>query len=112
MGADYAWIGLVKRGDGIVLTQVSCLGSDQGGAEKEWASVPVREKTIWLRARVTTGAAVKFSYSVDGSKFVDAGEPFVAKPGRWIGAKIGLFALTPRPVIELGNADFDDFRIE
>ena len=112
MGSDYAWIGLSRRGDDVVLTQVSCLGADQGGAEREWASVPTKTQNVWLRARVSAGANVRFSYSVDGASFIDVGAPFVAKPGRWIGAKVGVFALATRPAAEFGYVDFDEFKVE
>ena len=99
-------------GDDVVLTQVSCAGADLGDAEKEWSSVPLESANVWLRTQVTTGANVRFSYSVDGASFIDVGAPFVAKPKRWIGAKVGLFALPTSPGGEFGYADFDAFKVE
>jgi hypothetical protein len=72
----------------------------------------MRARNVWLRARVSTGAHVRFSYSVDGSSVVDVGTPFVAKPGRWIGAKVGIFSLATQPAAEFGYADFDEFKVE
>jgi beta-xylosidase len=112
MGADYGWIGLRKRGDALVLVQVSCIGADAGGTEKEWASVPVTSPNIILRAQVASGAIVRFSYSVDGKSFVGLGSPLTAKPGRWVGAKVGLFALGTGTVAESGYADYDWLRVE
>lgn len=40
------------------------------------------------------------------------GEPFTARAGRWIGAKMGIFAVGPGRLHETGYADFDWFRIE
>jgi hypothetical protein len=54
----------------------------------------------------------RFSYSVDGTNFNDVGTPFTAKQGRWIGAKVGLYALGTVAVSEYGFADIDWFRIE
>jgi beta-xylosidase len=112
MGTDYTWIGLRKRGDGLVLTQVGCLNADQGNAESEWASRPVNSNSVWLRARVVDDAKVRLSYSFDGKTFNDIGREFTAQPGRWIGAKIGLFAMGAPGTTEYGNADFDDFIVE
>ncbi len=112
MGTDYAWIGLRRHGDALELTQVGCLNADQGNAESEWASLPVTSNTIWLRARVADQAKVRFSYSLDGKTFTEAGQEFTAKPGRWIGAKVGLFAMGAPLTPEYGNADFDDFIVE
>ena len=72
----------------------------------------MKGQTVWLRARVSAGANVQFSYGVDESAFIEAGASFVARPGRWIGAKVGLFALASRPGAEYGYADFDSFKVE
>jgi beta-xylosidase len=53
-----------------------------------------------------------FSYSTDGTNFTPAGESFTARAGRWIGAKVGLFAVRSGPTSENGYADFDWFRVE
>lgn len=56
----------------------------------------------YLRVTITPHAVARFSTSTDGKTFTPAGKPFIARPGKWIGAKVGLF----------GHADFDDFVIE
>jgi hypothetical protein len=61
--------------------------------------------------KVSAGASAVFSYSADGTAFTDIGAPFIAKPGRWIGAKLGLFALGSVPVWEYGYSDVDWFRV-
>jgi hypothetical protein len=40
------------------------------------------------------------------------GEPFKARPGRWIGAKFGLFAVRPWDSAKAGYADYDWVRVE
>ena len=111
MGTDYAWIGLRKRGDALALVQVTCLGADAGGREQEIASLPAASNVVYLRARVGADATVRFGFSTDGQTFQDLGAPFTARAGRWIGAKIGLFALGAGPAWEFGYADVDWFRI-
>ena len=59
---------------------------------------------------------MRFSYSLDGKAFVPLGAEFETRPGRWVGAQIGLFAQaqdgTPASVAtSVGFADFDWFRI-
>jgi hypothetical protein len=61
---------------------------------------------------VQPSAVCQFSYSNDGEEFEPIGQPFVAKPGRWIGAKVGLFCIAPQESNSQGYADFDWFRIE
>jgi beta-xylosidase len=112
MGADYSYISLKKRPQGLVVSQIICKGADQGAAEVESTPVPLTSNTVYLRAHVGQNAEVKFAYSTDGTTFTDLGQPVTAVPGRWIGAKVGLFALGSIPVSEFGYADIDWFRIQ
>ena len=62
-------------------------------------------------------AKVAFSYSLDGVSFQPVGEPFVSKPGRWVGAQVGLFAQAPTGTpsnssTRIGWADVEDFKIQ
>jgi Beta xylosidase C-terminal Concanavalin A-like domain len=69
--------------------------------------VPAKRGPVWLRVEVQPEAQCKFSYSRDGRAFEPLGAPFVAGPGRWIGAKVGLVSSG-----KSGHADFDNFVIE
>jgi beta-xylosidase len=112
MGLDYAYLSIVKRPEGLFVSQTVCKNAEAHAAEKEGAGVPVRGDTFYLRVRVSEGAVCRFSYSADGQNFVPAGEPFQAREGRWIGAKVGLFAVRAGETREYGYADFDWFRVE
>ena len=61
---------------------------------------------------MSEGAACRFAYSADGFEYRPVGEPFTARKGRWIGAKVGLFAIRTGTANENGYADVDWFRIE
>ena len=98
MGADYSYISVKKRPQGLVVSQIICKGADQGAAEVESTPVPLTSNTVYLRARVGQNAEVNFAYSTDGATFTDLGQPVTAVAGRWIGAKVGLFALGSVPV--------------
>lgn len=134
-GADYAWIGLRNGKDGLSLVRVDRLGADAQKAEKATTVLAKAPDTVWLRlsAEPTTvpepapsltpywpsmlrsvQAKVVFSYSLDGVTFQPVGEPFVSKPGRWVGAQVGLFAQAPTGTpaassTRIGWADVDDF---
>ncbi|WP_454761032.1 glycoside hydrolase family 43 protein [Caulobacter segnis] len=134
-GADYAWIGLRNGKDGLSLVRVDRLGAD---AQKPERATTVLEKApgaVWLRlsAEPTTvaepppnvtpywpsalrsiQAKVSFSYSLDGVTFQPVGAPFVSKPGRWVGAQVGVFAQAPTGTpsnssTRIGWADVDEF---
>lgn len=47
----------------------------------------------------------------DGKKFTEAGTLFKARQGKWIGAKVGMFSVTPHGK-ERGWLDVDWFRVE
>jgi hypothetical protein len=61
--------------------------------------------------RVSEGAVCRFEWSRDGRTFTPFGEPFTAREGKWIGAKVGLFAVAPAGAARTGHADFDYLRI-
>lgn len=39
----------------------------------------------------------QFAYSTDGQTFHSLGDPFELHPGRWIGARLGLFCVQDPP---------------
>jgi beta-xylosidase len=112
MGMDYAYIGVRKTADGLSVSQTVCKGANEGKPEMEIAPAQPASEILYLRVAVSKDALCRFSYSADGAGFRQIGEPFPARAGRWIGAKVGLFALAPSPARESGYADFHWFRVE
>jgi len=112
MGSDYAYVGVKKGGDGLHIIEVVCKDADQGTVETELDAAPLKADTVYLRVQVADDAVAHFSYSTDDSTYTSVGEAFTAKPGRWIGAKVGLFALGSAPAPEFGYADVDWFRVD
>jgi beta-xylosidase len=112
-GTDYATLALERRGAELVVEQSVCKGASSGGREKELAFLHAPSNTVFLRAHVVEGGRTDFSFSDDGETFAALGEPFQAQPGRWVGAKVGLFAqLGVERSRESGYADIDWFRVE
>jgi len=112
MGDSYQFVSL-KRLDGKLISRVvKCENAGTGGVEKEFFQKEFPVNTVYFRIKVNGGALCSFSFSIDGKKFTEAGETFHAVPGRWIGAKIGFFALRDGIINDAGNADIDWFRIE
>ncbi|HMK04204.1 MAG TPA: hypothetical protein VK489_08435 [Ferruginibacter sp.] len=48
----------------------------------------------------------------DGNNYSPIGEKLTAKPGRWVGAKVGLFCTRTVKTNDSGSADIDWFRID
>ena len=73
--------------------------------------IPNYERDIYLRVKVGKNGVCHFHYSLDGKKYQPVGEPFTARQGKWIGAKVGLFSTAPFGK-DRGWVDADWFRIE
>lgn len=124
MGWDYSWIGVEKQGEKFLLKQAVCKDAEQDNLEQvstlavlepsrkfEAGLFPNYEREIYIRVHVDKGAYCRFSYSLDGKKFTGAGTLFKARQGKWIGAKVGMFSVTPHGK-ERGWVDVDWFRVE
>lgn len=124
MGWDYSWIGVEKQEEKFLLKQAVCKDAEQGNLEQvstlavlepsrkfEAGLFPNYEREIYTRVHVGKGAYCRFSYSLDGKKFTEAGTLFKARQGKWIGAKVGMFSVTPHGK-ERGWVDVDWFRLE
>lgn len=107
MGQTYAGILLRGAGDQLEVVQLSNDVPGEKGEDRQHATARAPRGPLWLRVDVERGARCEFSYSTDGQKFDPLGEEFVAGPGKWIGAKVGLVC-----VGEDGYADFDSFEVE
>ena len=112
MGRDYRYISLRKTGDMLLLRVVKCSDADDGNPEEELVSLQVKTGDIYLRLTVGAGASCRFSYSIDGKEYANAGDPFIARQGMWIGAKVGFFALRDGFTNDAGYIDLDWFRIK
>jgi beta-xylosidase len=110
-GADYAWVGVRRRGPALAIVAATAPSAADGTPEREVVAAATTDATLYLRATVAEGAMVDFRYSTDNRTFVAIGAPFKATAGRWVGAKIGLFAARPRDATAGGYAAVDWFRI-
>lgn len=111
-GADYAYISVAKKSDGNYISFSNCKQADKGKPEVIIAGEKITTSTVYFSVKVSKGGVCEFSYSVDGLTFKTIGERLVAKPGRWVGAKVGLFCTRNTKTNDSGFADIDWFRFE
>ena len=111
-GYDYAWIGLRATAAGVALVHARCIDAMKQHPQSESSPVPVPDDGRWLRATVRPDALCQFSSSPDGVHYEDIGSPFVARCGKWVGAKVGLFASADTPDRPPGWADFRQFIVQ
>jgi beta-xylosidase/lysophospholipase L1-like esterase len=109
-GQDYAWIGLEKTPKGPQVVLRGATDAMGGRDERGLSSAEAITNHVWLRVEWRSGTC-RFGYSLDGLAFVMLGDAFNARPGRWVGAKVGLFSSAPAPAAALGYADFSWFRV-
>lgn len=111
-GSDYAYISLVKKYNQVFVIVKKCIKADKNNPEEEFANFPVSGTDIFLEINVQEGGNCHFGFSTDGEKYTTVLQPFIAKTGRWVGAKLGMFCLRNNITNDAGFADVDWFRIE
>lgn len=111
-GLDYAAISIVKKKDGLVMVQTENLGADKNKTETTISSSPVTGDEFYLKVKVSKGGVCQFSYQTKDGGASALSKTFTAKPGRWVGAKIGMFCTRTNITNDAGYADIDWFRID
>lgn len=122
-GTDYAYIALNKTENKGVRLSLTFGNGDKGYEyEVEGRDIDDVPKPIYLKVHVDKGAKCTFSYSLDGEEFVPFKQEFIAREGKWIGAKVGIFCVSyennalnqSSASIDTckGFADFDWFLVE
>ena len=117
-GLDYSFIAIEKIKTGYSISRVVCKRADQGKAEETMATTCISEKEIYFRVEVRPEnekeiipkVLCNFSYSVDGKTFYPLGIEFIAREGKWVGAKVGVFSVKSKENNNAGYADFDWIR--
>lgn len=98
-GRDNNWIGVVKDGKRCLVKAVTD-GITYHGPD-------LSNRTVWFRSDLDVTVTTKFSFSVDGSNFMDFGGECKMSGGFWKGVRIGLF--TYNSLAEGGYVDFNWF---
>lgn len=120
-GEDYSYVAIEQDTVGK-LKLVQRLMKDartSKDSESEIASMPIEQKKVYFRTKVEMlqniepfDARVTFYYSTDGKTFKAFGKSFQPRAGRWVGAKIGLFATGTKNISDSSYADYDWFRVD
>lgn len=110
MGRDYSYLSITKADSRYLVSHVICLNADKGETEHITKEVPVSSSSLFFRVDVSQDALCHFSYSFDGRNFTMMDQPFQARKGKWIGAKVGIFSIKIKNGNLAGYTDFDWFR--
>jgi beta-xylosidase len=101
-GSSYAYIGIEKTAAGNQLIFTRCLLAEKNGKEEKQVLAQNVSGNIYLHVSVKAGAIASFSYSTDGINKTIAATNFVSKPGKWVGAKMGVFCSGERITNDAG----------
>lgn len=112
-GHDYAWIGLRATATGSEFVwRVTRDAPSRAEVHEVVAAAPVPAGPVWLRVTIGAEARCRFASSLDGVAYTPLGDEFPASVGRWVGAKVGLFAASPPlAAAARGHADFSSFHV-
>jgi hypothetical protein len=119
-GTDYAWIGVERTEEGRAIVMKVTRNAPDGGRETEVAALPAPEGPVELGVTWSAGGRCRFSArlpklpglpELPGQRLTPFGPIFEARPGRWVGAKVGLFAAAAPGGNTSSPADFAWFRV-
>jgi beta-xylosidase len=113
LGDSYGWIGLRRDSGALRVVLATATGVKHSAPQSEIVSADVAWDggPIWLRV-TNRQDKCHFSYSADGENFSPLGGEFIAKQwGRWVGARVGLFAVVPHGTEARGHADVEWLRV-
>jgi beta-xylosidase len=106
--------GLVVTGGSFVALDVQNLDGichlRLATAEENIAILDLGEPAVTLILKVGEGGACSLGIAMNDSDFYQLGPSFQASPGRWIGAKVGIYCITTDVLDQSGFADFAWFR--
>ncbi|MFD0836736.1 glycoside hydrolase 43 family protein [Mariniflexile aquimaris] len=112
MGMDYATLSISHDEKGFFINQTEAINAINGSPEKVNVLERLKSNMAYLKVEVSApNAMCQFSYSENGKDYKKIGKPFKAQPGKWIGAKVGIFCVSELEVISGGYADIDWFKI-
>jgi len=100
MGMEYAALDVFRHDEGYL---VRLKAANEGGE-----CVAINDPVVTLRVLMGRGGVCRFGVMRE-EKFYQIGPSFTARPGKWIGAKVGLFCVSANMTRISGHADFDYF---
>lgn len=113
MGTDYAALSIVYEDQKYYIQHSESINAIDGHQEVVLEKELAKSNQVYFRVQVVgPKGECQFSYSENGRKFKNIGKLFYAQPGKWIGAKVGLFTVSTPESKRGGYADFDWFRVD
>lgn len=117
MGGQYAYLAIKRLRNNLSVVYVESTGEKDKREEKiifeEPISFDIGEVTLRLIFHEEKGqTAVRMSYRLGNSIFIENGYPFIPKEHTWVGTKIGLFSIAMDNKENHGYTDFEYIKVE
>ena len=112
LGSDYAYVSIIKNSLGTYIVCRKCINADKKNVESEVGRYPVKGNQFYLYVKMMKGGLYSLGYSDKTDRLTWLMETFQAKPGRWVGAKLGLFCIGNSVTTKTNYALIDWFRVE
>jgi beta-xylosidase len=111
-GAKHFYIAIDKTNKGKTLSVYEGRKENCGFPPNSLTTTEISSDVVWLKVQVFPEQKYKFAYSFDGVRFIEIEQLFEATKGVWIGAKVGLFCISPGVKKGKGFIDADYFRVQ
>lgn len=112
MGMDYATLSISHDEKGYFLKQTQAIKAIDGAKEVINEETRLKNNAAYFKVEISAPDAMcQFSFSENGKNYKKIGKPFKAQPGKWIGAKVGLFSVSTQEAKRGGYADVAYFKI-
>ncbi|MBN2263291.1 MAG: hypothetical protein JW735_10280, partial [Prolixibacteraceae bacterium] len=112
MGEDYAYLACEFIDGKTFITLNACENARTEGKQQQIEKIETNGNSFFFKVNIYNEANYSFAYSTDGTNFIELKNVFKARAGRWIGAKVGIFALKENNTNDSGYTDFDWFIFE
>jgi len=109
-GYAYAWIGLERGPEGLRIVHAHCEDASNGASELCHFSLDAEMPQVRLKVAVAADGTCSFAYAMPGAPETSLWPHFKARQGKWVGAKLGLFA-SSLAARSQGSAHFGPFLV-
>ena len=111
-GTDYAYISIIKKEEGLFVVCAENKQADKNNKEATLNSLPIKGNDFYLRIKMMAHGHYQLAFSGNDGQFTTIAQSFIAKPGRWVGARLGMFCIRTNITNDAGFADIDWFRVD
>jgi beta-xylosidase len=109
LGTDYAGISIAKQKDSFAIIYTTCTGADKGNLPTETILEKTIQNEISFRIELESNGNCSFLYSIGNKQANKIAQNFTAKPGKWVGAKVGMYCTRNKITNDAGFANVLNF---